>query len=76
MFDPQDWVALSAFEAVVLIVSRLASRLHQQTIETASHEASVDRLYTMSRELLLIDRGEPMGTGFEIASRGCSPRLI
>jgi two-component system sensor histidine kinase KdpD len=61
MSDPQDWVALSAFEAVVLVVSRLASRLRQQAIETSAHEASVDRLYTMSRELLLIDRGEPMG---------------
>jgi two-component system sensor histidine kinase KdpD len=61
MSDPQDWVALSAFEAVVLVVSRLARRLRQQAIETAAHEASIDRLYTMSRELLLIDRGEPMG---------------
>jgi two-component system sensor histidine kinase KdpD len=61
MSDPQDWVALSAFEAVVLVVSRLANRLRQQAIETAAHEASVDRLYTMSRELLLMDRGEPMG---------------
>jgi two-component system, OmpR family, sensor histidine kinase KdpD len=61
MSDPQDWVALSAFESVVLIVSRLASGLRLQAIETAAHEASVDRLYTMSRELLLIDRAEPMG---------------
>ena len=61
MSDPQDWVALSAFEAVVLIVSRLANRLRRQALETAAHEASVDRLYTMSRELLLIDRAEPMG---------------
>jgi two-component system sensor histidine kinase KdpD len=61
MSDPQDWVALIAFEAVVLIVSRLASRLRDQAVETAVHEASVDRLYTMSRELFLIDRGEPMG---------------
>src|ERR1700735_3042771 len=43
MSDPQDWVALSAFEAVVLVVSRLANRLRQQAIETAAHEASVDR---------------------------------
>src|ERR1700722_7519370 len=61
MSDPQDWVALGAFEAVVLIVSRLASLLRKQAVETAAHEASIDRLYTMSRELLLIDRGEPMG---------------
>jgi two-component system sensor histidine kinase KdpD len=61
MSDPQDCVALGVFETVVLIVSRLASRLRQHAIDTAAHEASVDRLYTMSRELLLIDRGEPMG---------------
>jgi two-component system sensor histidine kinase KdpD len=61
MSDPQDWVALIAFEAVVLTVSRLASRLRQQTVETAAHEASIDRLYTMSRELLLIDLRLPMG---------------
>src|SRR5271167_3319999 len=39
MSDPQDWIALSAFEAVVLTVSRLAGRLRQQTVETAAHEA-------------------------------------
>jgi two-component system sensor histidine kinase KdpD len=61
MSDPQDCIALGVFETVVLIVSRLASRLRQHAIDTAAHEASVDRLYTMSRELLLIDRGEPMG---------------
>jgi two-component system, OmpR family, sensor histidine kinase KdpD len=64
MSDPQDCVALGVFEAVVLIVSRLASRLRQHAVDTAAHEASVDRLYTISRELLLIDRGEPMGAQF------------
>jgi two-component system sensor histidine kinase KdpD len=61
MSDPQDWFALGAFETVVLTVSRLASRLRNQALTTAAHEASVDRLYSMSRELLLIDRGEPTG---------------
>ena len=61
MSDPQDLVALGAFESVVLIISRLAGRLRDQAVETASHQASVDRLYTMSRELLFLDRGEPVG---------------
>jgi two-component system sensor histidine kinase KdpD len=61
MSDPQDWVALSAFEIVVLVVSRLAKRLRHHADQAVSHQASVDRLYTMSRELLLIDRGEPVG---------------
>jgi two-component system, OmpR family, sensor histidine kinase KdpD len=61
MSDPQDWVALGAFEAVVLSVSRLAGRLRHQAAETAAQQAKVDRLYTMSKDLLLFDRGEPVG---------------
>ena len=61
MSDPQDLFALAAFETVVLFISRLASRLRQQALETAAHQASADRLYSMSRELLFIDRGQPVG---------------
>jgi two-component system sensor histidine kinase KdpD len=61
MADPQDAVALCSFETVVLIISLLASRLRQQAAATAEHQASAARLYTMSRELLFIDRGEPVG---------------
>jgi two-component system sensor histidine kinase KdpD len=61
MSDPQDWVALGAFEAVVLTVSHLAGRLRSQTTEMAVQQAHVDRLYTMSRELLLVNGGEAAG---------------
>jgi two-component system sensor histidine kinase KdpD len=61
MSDPQDWVALGAFEAVVLIVSRLAGRLRHQADETAAQRTNVDRLYTMSKDLLQFNRGEPVG---------------
>jgi two-component system, OmpR family, sensor histidine kinase KdpD len=61
MSDPQDWVALGAFEALVLSVSHLAGRLRHQAAETAAQQANVDRLYTMSKDLLLFDRGEPVG---------------
>jgi two-component system, OmpR family, sensor histidine kinase KdpD len=61
MSDSQDRVALGAFEAVVLVVSRLAGRLRHQAAETAAQQANVDRLYTMSKDLLLLDRGEPGG---------------
>ena len=59
--DPQDWVALLAFETIVVVVSELARRLRQQAAETASQQASVDRLYNMSCELLRIDRSELVG---------------
>lgn len=61
MSDPQDWIALASFEAVVLCASRLAARLRHQVTETAIQQQNVDRLYTMSRELLLLDRDEPVG---------------
>jgi two-component system sensor histidine kinase KdpD len=59
--DPQDWVALFAFETVVIVVSELARRLRRQAAETAAQQASVDRLYKMSCELLRIDRSELVG---------------
>jgi two-component system, OmpR family, sensor histidine kinase KdpD len=59
--DPQDLFALVTFETVVLFISRLAARLRRQALETAAHQASADRLYAMSKELLFIDRGEPVG---------------
>lgn len=61
MSDPQDWVALGTFEALVLAVSRLAGKLRHQATEMAVQQANVDRLYKMSKELLLIDRGEAVG---------------
>jgi two-component system, OmpR family, sensor histidine kinase KdpD len=62
MSDPQDWVALGTFEAVVLTVSRLAGQLRHQAAETAIHQANVDRLYRMSKELLIVDRREAVGS--------------
>jgi len=62
MSDPQDWVALGTFEALVLTVSRLARKLRHQATEMAIQQANVDRLYKMSKELLLIDRREAVGS--------------
>jgi two-component system, OmpR family, sensor histidine kinase KdpD len=61
MSDPQDWIALVAFETVVLTVSYLAAKLRHQAAETAAQQETVDRLYKMSRKLLLANRGEPVG---------------
>ena len=60
MSDPQDWVALGAFETVVLVVSRLADRLRHHAAQASAHEANLDRLYTLSKELLVIDRTQPV----------------
>ena len=49
-----------------LVVSRLANRLRHHAAQAASHEANLDRLYTMSHKLLIIDRSESI----PLASKG------
>ena len=62
MSDPQDWVALGTFEVLVVAVSRLAGKLRHHAAEMAIQQANVDRLYKMSKELLLLDRGQAVGS--------------
>ena len=62
MSDPQDWVALGTFEALVLAVSHLAGKLRHHATEIAIQQANVDRLYKMSKELLLLDRRQAVGS--------------
>jgi two-component system sensor histidine kinase KdpD len=56
MVNEQDWVALAGFEAVVLVVSRLADRLKHQAALTNAQRERVEKLYLMSRDILLMDR--------------------
>jgi two-component system sensor histidine kinase KdpD len=62
MSDPQDWIALAAFEAVVLLVSQLANRLKRHTMETGRQRVRVEKLYRMSRDILLLNRRSAIGT--------------
>src|SRR5215472_6704072 len=57
--DPANWVALFAFEATALIVSRLSTKAQQHAKE--AHQQSTDRkrLYDLSRGILLMDRRRP-----------------
>ena len=53
--DPQNWVALVAFLTTALIASRLSTEARQRTSEAIERGQDVERLYTFSRALLLID---------------------
>jgi len=59
--DPQDWVALGAFEISALLVSRLSSREQLQTREANLQRASMEQLYELSRCTLLINLHQPPG---------------
>lgn len=61
MSDPQDWIALTSFEATFLVVSQLADRLKRHSIETGKKRDQVEKLYLMSRDVLLLNRGDATG---------------
>jgi two-component system sensor histidine kinase KdpD len=59
--DPQNWVALFAFLATSLTASQLSTRLKGQHREAIDRQLEVERLYALSRGLLLIDTTQPAG---------------
>jgi two-component system sensor histidine kinase KdpD len=59
--DPQDWVALAAFEITALTVSRLSARAQGQARSEARQRAEVEKLYELSRRILYLDRRQTIG---------------
>src|ERR1041385_1170212 len=53
--DPQNWVALLAFLATSLTASHLSARLKLQRKAAMDRQLEVERLYSLSRALLLTD---------------------
>ena len=59
--DPQNWVALGTFELAALTVSRLSTRVQGQARAEARQRAEVEKLYELSRRILLLDRRQTIG---------------
>jgi two-component system, OmpR family, sensor histidine kinase KdpD len=59
--DPQDWVALAAFQITALTISRLSARELRNAREAAFHRGGIEKLYELSRSSLLLDLHEPPG---------------
>ncbi|MGD0913262.1 MAG: ATP-binding protein [Terracidiphilus sp.] len=59
--NPQDWVALGAFEISALLVSRLSSRERLNSFEAQLQRTSMEQLYELSRSTLLINMHEQPG---------------
>ncbi len=57
--DPRNWVALFTFLVTSLIASRLSTEAKQRALEALARQQDVERLYTFSRAILLIDNSEP-----------------
>jgi len=54
--DPQNWVALIAFESTALIVSRLSTQLETEARTATLGQRSMEKLYELSRSVLLLNR--------------------
>jgi two-component system sensor histidine kinase KdpD len=55
--DPQNWVALLAFLATAIVASQLSGRARMRNIEALGRQADLERLYALSRSLLLSEGG-------------------
>ena len=51
--DPQNWVAFIAFLITAIVTSQLSGRAHRRTIDSLAQRADLERLYSLSRALLL-----------------------
>jgi two-component system, OmpR family, sensor histidine kinase KdpD len=58
--DPQNWVALFAFLATSLTASQLSAGAKRRAVEAEERRGEVERLYALSRGLLLIDNSLPV----------------
>jgi len=57
--DPQNWVALFSFLTTALIASRLSGEVKRRAMDAVERQQDLERLYTFSRAILLIDHTEP-----------------
>ncbi len=58
--DPQNWVALFSFLATALVASQLSGTVKRQAKEAIERQKDVERLYTFSRSILLLDQMSPV----------------
>jgi two-component system sensor histidine kinase KdpD len=59
--DPQNWVALGTFEIAALTVSRLSTRAQDKARAEVRQRMEVQKLYELSRRILLLDRRQAIG---------------
>ena len=65
--DPQNWVSFLAFTATAIVASQLSGRARQRTVEAVARQSDLERLYALSRSLLLSE--ERTAFSAEIAQR-------
>ncbi len=57
--DPQNWVAILAFLITSVVASQLSSRARRRAQEAMDRQQDLERLYALSRAILLTDPSQP-----------------
>jgi two-component system sensor histidine kinase KdpD len=60
--DPQNWVALTAFLTCAVVTSQLSAKAKNRTEEALARRSEVERLYQLSRVMLLDEQTDLTGT--------------
>jgi len=60
--DPQDWISSGIFVAIALSAGHFADRIKQKAIQTESERTRLEKLYLTSRDILMLDRRDEVGT--------------
>jgi two-component system, OmpR family, sensor histidine kinase KdpD len=60
--DSNNWVALFSFLCTSLIASRLSAEVKRKASDAIQRQQDIERLYSFSRAILLIDNAEPFPT--------------
>lgn len=61
--DPQNWVSFVAFMLTSIVASQLSGRARQRTLDVMARQRDLERLYAVSRALLLTDDAVSIPTG-------------
>jgi two-component system sensor histidine kinase KdpD len=61
--DPQNWVSFIAFMLTAIIASQLSGRARQRNVDAIARQRDLERLYAVSRALLLTDDNVSIPTG-------------
>jgi two-component system sensor histidine kinase KdpD len=61
--DPQNWIALVAFLVTAITASQLSGRARQREVDAAARRHDLERLYALSRALLLSERASSVRGG-------------
>src|SRR5215471_2889222 len=65
--DTRNWVALFAFLVTAVVASQLSTSAKQRALEATRRREEMERLYELSRALMLVDKRSP--TASQISQR-------